>query len=209
MPHITTIAVFFVSALLLSIAPGPDNLFVLAQSVRYGALSGVIITLGLCTGLIVHTLLVAFGVAALITASNAAFSGLQFAGALYLLYLAYKTYSSGNSEDSTVSELSGPELYRRGIIMNLTNPKVLLFFLSLLPQFADESLGPLPQQLIIFGIVFIFSAAIVFTTISLAAGTAGKLLRSQKGRRVLTYSAGTIFLGLGFFMVYESVIRLI
>jgi len=209
MPHITSIALFFVSALLLAIAPGPDNLFVLAQSARYGAASGIVIVAGLCTGLVVHTLLVAFGVAALITASPPAFIFLQGCGAIYLLYLAFRTLTSKGGGAAGARELSTHELYTRGIVMNLTNPKVLLFFLSLLPRFADPARGPLPPQIIVFGIIFIISAALVFSTISLAAGAAGKVLQGERGRQILNIAAGAVFLLLGISMGIEIAGKLI
>lgn len=203
MPQVSTIVLFISSSLLLAIAPGPDNLFVLAQSAHYGARSGLTITAGLCSGLVVHTLLVAFGVAALITASPLAFTVLQGCGAAYLLYLAYTTFAVNGTQNAEAPSLSCRELYIRGVIMNLTNPKVLLFFMSLLPQFADTSRGALPPQIIFFGILFIISAALVFSTISLTAGSAGLLLRSKTGSKILNLGAGTVFLFLGLMMIVD------
>ena len=135
-----TLATFSVVALLLCIAPGPDNLFVLAQSALYGRAAGLRITLGLCTGLIVHTAAVTLGVAAFIKATPLAFDALRLAGAAYLLYLAWQALRAAPGEPvpGTAARPRGWQLYRRGIIMNVTNPKVSLFFLALLPQFVDQ-----------------------------------------------------------------------
>ena len=146
---------FFIAALVIGIAPGPDNLFVLAQSATYGARLGFCIILGLCTGIAIHTCLLVAGVSALIAASPTAFFVIQCLGAAYLLYLAYKSFGvkAGvvhvdschpersvteskdpvKSSDAISGVPSARSLYMRGIIMNLTNPKVILFVLSLIP----------------------------------------------------------------------------
>ena len=134
-----SLAAFTAVSLLLCISPGPDNLFVPTQSALYGRSAGVYVTLGLCAGLIVHTAAVAPGIAALIKASPLAFSLLKYAGAAYLLFLAWQTQHAG-SDALTMQRADTPtagRFHRRGIIMNVTNPKVTVFFLALLPQFAD------------------------------------------------------------------------
>lgn len=136
---------------LLSLVPGPDNIFVLMQSALYGRRAGLVITLGLCSGLLVHTLAVALGVASLFMVSAVAFSVLKFVGASYLLYLAWLSFrATAITLDETVvaTEPKLMALYRRGIIMNLSNPKVAIFFLAFLPQFASASDVAMPLQLI-------------------------------------------------------------
>jgi len=190
---------FLTASFLISVAPGPDNIFVLAQSAMFGRRAGLFVVFGLCTGLIVHTVAVAFGVAVIFQTSQVAFSILKTVGAFYLVYLAWKAFrSSGNEvQDGPVSEVSPRGLYRRGIIMNITNPKVSIFFLAFIPQFADPARGSVTLQLLSFGGLFILSTLIVFGSISFLAGTLGHWFsQSDKAQKVLNRIAGVVFLGL-------------
>ena len=209
---------FFIAALVIGIAPGPDNLFVLAQSATYGARLGFCIILGLCTGIAIHTCLLVAGVSALIAASPTAFFVIQCLGAAYLLYLAYKSFgvrvgvvqmsgdsrsepgmTNADSKDAVKSSNAGVpsarSLYMRGIIMNLTNPKVILFVLSLIPPAVrlDRPIHP-SLQMAIFGGEFILATMIVFGCIALLAGTVKKfLLTSPKANRNLNWFSGAVF----------------
>jgi len=194
-----TLAAFTAVSLLLCVAPGPDNLFVLTQSALYGRMAGLTVTLGLCTGLIVHTAAVALGVAALIKASPLAFNLLKYAGAAYLLYLAWLALRAGPDTLSTkrAAQPDGWQLYRRGIIMNVTNPKVTLFFLALLPQFADPVRSALWPQIVLLGIVFMLSTLLVFGLVAVLAGAIGQWFgRSPRAQHSLHVLAGVIFIGL-------------
>jgi threonine/homoserine/homoserine lactone efflux protein len=194
-----TLAAFFAVSALLALAPGPDNLYVLTQSALRGPGAGLAVTLGLCTGLLVHTSAVALGVAALVRASAAAFAALKLAGAGYLLYLAWRAFGAAASELRAAGEggLRGWALYRRGIFMNVTNPKVSIFFLAFLPQFADPARGALAPQLVLLGGVFIVAALLVFGAISFLAGALGeRLRRSARAQRLLNRLAGVVFVGL-------------
>ena len=218
---------FFIAALVIGIAPGPDNLFVLAQSATYGARLGFCIILGLCTGIAIHTCLLVAGVSALIAASPTAFFVIQCLGAAYLLYLAYKSFGvkAGvvhvdschpersvteskdpvKSSDAISGVPSARSLYMRGIIMNLTNPKVILFVLSLIPPAVrlDRPIHP-SLQMAIFGGEFILATMIVFGSIALLAGTVKKfLLTSPKANRNLNWFSGAVFvfLAVALFMV--------
>jgi threonine/homoserine/homoserine lactone efflux protein len=198
MIDIQTLLVFFPAALLLALAPGPDNLFVLAQSAQHGRPAGLAVTLGLSTGLIGHTLAVAFGLAAIVKASAVAFTVLKIAGALYLLYLAWQAWRAGAEiGESQAPALSGIELYRRGIIMNLTNPKVSIFFLAFLPQFADPRHGSMTTQFLELGALFILATLMVFGGLSMVAGGLGeRFRRSPSALRVVNRAAALIFTGL-------------
>lgn len=189
--------VFFMASVLLALTPGPDNLFVLAQAAQRAKMAGIAVTTGLCTGLLVHTAAVALGVAALLQTSAFAFSLLKYIGAAYLLYLAHQAFRAGIEEggECTTRELSFLRLYGRGIIMNVTNPKVSLFFLAFLPQFADPAYGRLLPQILVLGCLFILSTILVFGAISLLAGEVGIYLRkSPRAQVVLNRLAGTVFL---------------
>jgi threonine/homoserine/homoserine lactone efflux protein len=199
MVDIQTLLLFFSTALLLALSPGPDNLFVMAESARNGRAAGFAVTLGLCTGLVGHTLAVALGLAAIVRASAMAFTVLKSAGALYLLYLAWQAWRAGAaSEDAQQTpRLSGRSLYRRGIVMNLTNPKVSLFFLAFLPQFADPRHGSMVAQFLLLGGVFILATMIVFGMASLLAGGFGeKFRRSPSALKVANRAASVVFVGL-------------
>ncbi|QKI90054.1 LysE family translocator [Thiomicrorhabdus xiamenensis] len=190
---------FIVASALLSIAPGPDNLYVLTQSALSGAKNGLIITLGLCTGLIVHTTLVAVGVAALIQASPAAFTVLKVIGALYLLYLAWQILSSpaARLSGSKTQSLTPFQLYRRGILMNISNPKILVFFLAFLPQFALPQNGPLMPQLFLLGALFIVVGFSIFSAIAFLSGRLGDWLKhSPRAQLYLHRIAGAVFIAL-------------
>jgi threonine/homoserine/homoserine lactone efflux protein len=186
-------------ALLLALTPGPDNLFVLMQAATNGRRPAMLVVLGLCTGLLVHTCAVVFGLAAVFAASAAAFRVLKFAGAAYLAYLAWQAWRAPvETALRPVSEVgSAWRLYLRGVVMNLTNPKVLLFFLAFLPQFVDPRTGSVAVQLAWFGLLFIFSTAIVFSSIAYAAGHIGeRLRRSARVQRILNRTAALVFAGL-------------
>ena len=195
----STLALFTSASVLLALAPGPDNIFVLTQSAMKGKLVGIVVTLGLCTGLIVHTSAVALGVAAVFQASALAFNLLKYAGAAYLLYLAWGAFRAGAStlEGREARETSLWRYYLRGIIMNVTNPKVSIFFLAFLPQFTNPAKGSLPLQLIVLGLLFILATIVVFGAISLLAGMLGQWLRrSERAQVLLNRVAGGVFAGL-------------
>jgi threonine/homoserine/homoserine lactone efflux protein len=196
---LSTLALFTSASVLLALAPGPDNIFVLTQSALKGKLVGIVVTLGLCTGLIVHTSAVALGVAAIFQASALAFNLLKYAGAAYLLYLAWGAFRAGAStlDNLETREISLWRSYLRGIIMNVTNPKVSIFFLAFLPQFTNPANGSLPLQLIVLGLLFILATIVVFGTISLLAGMLGQWLRrSERAQVLLNRIAGAVFAGL-------------
>lgn len=196
---VDVLGVFFVAAIALGLAPGPDNIFVLTQSALYGRLAGFVVTLGLCTGLIFHSAAVALGVAAIFQTSAIAFTLLKFAGAAYLVYLAVQAFRSGSSKinGNSAPERSLPALYVRGIIMNVTNPKVAIFFLAFLPQFADPARGSVPLQILMFGGLFIIATILVFGGVALGAGSLGGYLKRSPSAQVwLNRLAGVVFVGL-------------
>jgi len=186
-------------ALLIGISPGPDCIFVLTQSAIAGSRAGILVTLGLCTGIAIHSVAVAFGVAALFAASATAFKVLKVAGALYLLFLAYKAVreATGPMAFDRGHQLSRGQLYRRGIILNLTNPKIIVFFLALLPQFADPARGPIAPQILLLGVCFVGTTILVFFSIALLAGRIGEVFRrSGRAQRALNLTAAAVFVGL-------------
>lgn len=197
-----TIFAFASVSVLLALSPGPDNLFVLTQAATQGRRAGLLITFGLCSGLIVHSAAVALGVAAIFKASPLAFNALKLAGAAYLLYLAWQAWRSATpGRQGQVQHLSGRALYLRGVVMNLSNPKVAIFFLAFLPQFVVPENGSLAGsvagQIIQLGLVFMLCACLVFATIAFLAGALGAWLRSsQRAWAWLNRMTSVVFVGL-------------
>ncbi len=196
MLNIDTILLFITASTLLALAPGPDNVFVLTQSMSKGAKPGIFVTLGLCTGLIVHTSAVALGVAAIFQTSQLAFDILKYIGATYLLYLAYLSFKSSSTHHLKANhkELTHMKLYKRGIFMNVTNPKVSIFFLAFLPQFTNPQNGNITLQIFLLGFIFILCTFVVFGSISILAGKIGSWFNKTKnGEAILNKIAGTVF----------------
>ena len=178
---IETIIAFVTASVVLSLVPGPDNLFVMSHSALKGWRIGFYITLGLCTGLIGHTVLVAIGVSVIFQTSAIAFNGLKIIGACYLLYLAWlsvqnKELNLGGTDKNSTNR----SYYLTGVIMNLTNPKVALFFLVFLPQFVNTSNDNVTIQIFLLGLLFILSALCVFTSIAYLASFLENFLKKSK-----------------------------
>ena len=191
-----SVILFFATAALLALTPGPDNLFVLTQSLAFGSRAGILVTLGLCSGLIFHTSLVAFGLAALLATSAQVLILIKLVGAAYLLYLAWLSWrdSSGGIQRKPQHQLGYWALYRRGVIMNSTNPKVALFFLAFLPQFIDVKYGEVVYQVIELGVLFMLATILVFGGIALLAGRYSQRLNQSAHRRLLLHRAiSTVF----------------
>ena len=195
---IETLIAFVTASVVLSLVPGPDNLFVMSHSALKGWRIGFYTTLGLCTGLIGHTVLVAIGVSVIFQTSAIAFNGLKIVGACYLLYLAWLSVQNkelnlgGTDRDST-----NRSYYFTGVIMNLTNPKVALFFLVFLPQFVNTSNDNVTIQIFLLGLLFILSALCVFTSIAyLASFLEDTLKKSKTVNKNLNILAALVYLAL-------------
>lgn len=152
MLNLDTTLTFFAASVMLALVPGPDNVFVLLHSAAHGWRSGLLVVLGLCTGLMFHTAAVALGLAALMASSSTAFTALTLLGAMYLLWLAWQSWNAPvqspdtpasieNSESD--SGLSTRQTYARGVLMNITNPKVAIFFLAFCPNLCFQNKAPL------------------------------------------------------------------
>lgn len=199
MPPFETLVAFFGVSILLCVSPGPDNIFVLLQSAMHGRRAGLLVVAGLCTGLIVHTSAVALGLAAVFAASETAFTVLKLIGALYLVWLAWQAFRApvGALPDGQTQAGGAARMYRRGVFMNITNPKVGIFFLAFLPQFVDPALGTVSVQVFWLGLTFIVATFLVFGAIACFAGVIGGFLRrSERAQRALNWLTGCIFLAL-------------
>ena len=178
-----TVMYFVTASVLLTLAPGPDILYLITKSLSDGARSGIVLACGLVSGIAFHTMLVMLGVAALISSSPTALSILKYVGAAYLLYLAFGAFRSsaqlklGRAGAST----SMPALYRRGVLMNVLNPKVLLFFLAFLPQFISvDSDWSASAQIAAFGLIFAVQGLAVFSIVSVCAARLRRLITSRR-----------------------------
>ena len=195
----TSTLLFFVTAsLLLIVAPGPDIVFLASQGVTRGPRAGFVTAMGLAAGNLVHTVGAALGVSVIFQTSAIAFSALKYAGAAYLLYLAWKTAraSGGSVEVSQESEVRKESLFWRAVLMNVLNPKVALFFLAFLPQFASPEIGPVWTQMIFYGLLFTFLVVIVFGAFGLFVGRASPWLRraaSGRGASGLKWVVTAVF----------------
>ncbi len=169
---------FVLASFLLCLAPGPDNIYVLTQGITKGKKAAIITTLGLVTGLIVHTSAAAFGISVIFQTSQVAFDIVKYLGAIYLLYIAYKIFKHRNEPldlDVKSSKQQMKSLYFKGFIMNVLNPKVSIFFLAFLPQFVDTNVPNVSMQVILLGFIFMVITIVVFSTI----GILGNLLSSR------------------------------
>lgn len=190
---------FFAASVVLALAPGPDNVFVLLHSAAHGRRAGLVVVLGLCSGLLFHTAAVALGLAAVFAASATAFLVLKLVGAAYLVWLAWQSWRApvGAESASATPALSAGTAYRRGVLMNVTNPKVAIFFMAFLPQFTNPAQGSMVGQIMQLGALFMLAALITFSAIAFFAATVGqKLLRSPRVQHRLNRTASVVFIGL-------------
>jgi len=196
---------FLGAAVLLTVMPGPDNMFILAQSIAKGKNAGIATALGLCTELIVHITAATVGISAIIYQSALAFAIVKYAGAAYLLYLASFRDKSSDLQIGSGSLLNYKALYKKGVIMNLLNPKVSLFFLAFLPQFVDHTAGNVTGQMLVYGLIFLVQTLIIFSLISIFAGKVGYFLRKSPSiSRKINLIQGTLFAFIGLKIAFSE-----
>lgn len=191
---------FVSAAVLLTLMPGPDILFVITQSITRGRKAGIVFAAGLCTGLIAHVLAVSLGLSVLLMSSPFAFSALKVAGAVYLFYLGVKAFL-GRKENHFVlsgTHAASGKLYRKGILMNILNPKVILFFLAFFPQFVDKGAeNPIPRMLFL-GLIFMVQAFLIFSLVAvLADQLARRLMQNPKVALGMNVAEALIYGGIG------------
>jgi len=192
---------FLLAAILITASPGPDNLLVLGLGMSRGRKQGMVFGLGCALGCLSHTLLAVLGVSALIAASPVAFTALRVGGGLYLVWLglnALRSQGGSRAGDGNAAPQSLGSLFTRGLVANAINPKVVLFFLSLLPQFVIPANGNVPGQMLALGVTFTVQAAVLFGLLGYFAGAIGTWLNRKPGAgKWLDRIAGTVFIGLG------------
>ena len=191
------ILLFFISSLALTIMPGPDILFVINQSLE-DKKSGLLVSFGLCSGLIVHTLVLAFGLSAIIEQNDNVIMFFKYFGSVYLFYLAFQEFK----KDRIKSERQKENFYLRGVYMNLINPKVLIFFLAYFPNFLFSDTISTSSQFIILGAIFILQALIVFSIVSLASNRLISLLNIDSRNKKIVYFKSFIFVLVGLSILF-------
>jgi len=203
MPSFDATLAFFAASVVLALAPGPDNVFVLLHSALHGRRAGLLVVLGLCSGLLFHTTAVALGLAALLATSALAFTVVKLCGAAYLLWMAWGAWSApsgiatGDDASQAHPAMSDGQTYLRGVVMNATNPKVAIFFLAFLLQFTDPARGPVVPQIFFLGAVFGLATLLTFSTIAWFAASFGQAFRkSERAQRTLNRAASLIFVAL-------------
>ncbi len=168
---------FLGASVALTIAPGPDNIFVMTQGIAYGRRPAIVTALGMCSGISVHTAAAAFGISAVFYSSAAAFSVVKYAGAAYLLYLAFRTLKERSAiRLSNADDRPSAALFKRGFIMNVLNPKVAMFFLAFLPQFVTPNTAHFPLEMLLLGFIFMMQAVIIFCLIGYFSGSIGSFI---------------------------------
>lgn len=200
MPEAHSLLLFAGAGLLLNVTPGPDLLYILGRSVSQGRQAGLLSALGIGAGCLFHVTAAALGVSALVLAVPVAYDVVRWAGALYLVWLGVKALrSQGSSLEVQALEATSPRrVFVQGVITNALNPKVALFFLAFLPQFADPTRGPLAPQLLLLGAIFTVNGTLVCLVFALFAARLGEWLKTRYGvTRLLDRATGGLFIALG------------
>lgn len=200
---------FIVAVVLLTLMPGPDILYVLSQSVIDGAKRGVLIAAGLCSGLVVHTLLVAFGIGAMISANEVVFGVLKFAGAAYLFYLAIDSLldmrRAKRAEKASLPESVKSDFgyYKKGVLMNILNPKIVVFFLGIFPPFITDTSNGLVNTLILGGLFVVISFSIFALMAILAGRISERFFKLDGSSPALSLVKAVIYVGIASLIFIE------
>lgn len=196
---------FLTASILLTFSPGPDIIFVMVQGISKGKKAGIITTLGLASGILVHTSLVAFGVSAIIKQSETLFLLIKIFGALYLFYLAYRVFKSDSNFSLTSKSAvidKKRALFRQGFIMNVLNPKVTLFFVAFFPRFLWDQEGSTVYQFYILGFLFMLITIIIFGLVAILAGKIALFLKNHPSSgKFLKWFQIIVFIGIGIFIL--------
>jgi threonine/homoserine/homoserine lactone efflux protein len=196
----TSLLVFVGAGLLLNITPGPDVLYIVGRSLGQGRVAGLVSVLGISAGCLVHVAAAALGLSALMLALPLAYEAVQYAGAAYLIWLGVRALASTASPLQTrqVEPERLGRIFRQGVLTNVLNPKVALFFLAFLPQFTDPARGPLSLQITFLGLIFVSNGTLVCVGYALGASWLGQWLQTRYGVTTwLNKAMGALFVGLG------------
>ncbi|MFD9738375.1 LysE family translocator [Umezawaea sp. NPDC059074] len=201
MPTISTLLLFAAATMALLVVPGPAVVYIVTRTVAQGRAAGLLSVLGVHVGSIFYVLLTAFGMSALLLASATAFQIVKWVGVAYLVWLGVQKLWLQKTDDGSVAEpppMSNARIFGQGVLVNILNPKTLVFFVAFLPQFVDPARGSVAVQLLLFGIGFIVLGILSDGTYALLASVlAGRIRKTPKARRRLDLSSGVVYLLLG------------
>ena len=199
---------FLTASVLLAFMPGPDIIYVITLSISQGKKYGIITALGLVSGIIIHTTLIALGIAAIINKSETLFFGIKLFGAFYLFYLAYITFKSSSSinlSESNILQKSSFQFYKQGFIMNVLNPKVAIFFLAFFPSFIVETNENITLQIYVLGFLFMIVSFLVFSFVSLVSDKLTSFLRGNTNfENFLHWFQIIVFIAIGIFILFSK-----
>lgn len=200
MPDWSTLILFAGAAAILVFTPGPNTLYIIARSVQQGRVAGLVSSLGVETGTLIHIIAAALGISALLVSSALAFNVVKYAGAAYLVYLGVKTLLTREkpAAEETVEAKSLRRTFSQAVLVNVLNPKSAIFFFAFLPQFIDAKRGAAATQILCFGAIVVVLGFTSGSLYSLLAGSIGNVLRGNlKFLRAQRYFAGSVYIGLG------------
>lgn len=200
MDGIINFPLYFISCLIIIIAPGPDFIYVTTMGISEGNKAGVLSALGISTGLLIHTLFAAFGLSAIIQASRTAYVVIKYIGAGYLIYIGLKMLLKNNSinKEKFIIDARKKNIFRQGVLTNVFNPKAIVTFMAFLPQFIDIKIAQPIWQLTSLGIILSLIAIVWFGLVGYFAGTFGSFIRkSITIQNWIKYISGSIMVALG------------
>jgi threonine/homoserine/homoserine lactone efflux protein len=191
-------ALFLAAVLVICVTPGPDMAYVLAHALSQGSLAGVVASLGMAIGMVVHTMAAALGLATLLQAAPVAYDVIRYVGAGYLVFMGIQAWrATPHSHDAERQPVVALHVVLwRAAATNILNPKIVLFYVAFLPQFVDSQRGNATAQFLILGLVFVILGLIVDSAIAVLGGYASKWLQRRNPQRILNRVAATIFFGL-------------
>lgn len=199
---------FLTAAVLLNVSPGADHVFILGRTLAQGRRAGFLSSWGVCSGAMIHVLAAAFGISAILAASATAFAIVKYAGAAYLIWLGLRTLRSRGlaipTDPGSVKPASAWAIYRQGLVVDLLNPKVAVFFMAFLPQFVDPALGHAGLQMVALGAIVIAIALAWEACLIFGAGALSHRLRARPAiARWINRVCGATFVGLGVRLAME------
>lgn len=196
----TNFAIFFTASWILIITPGPDIIYVITRGVSQGRRAGIVSAIGVTLGILVHTIFAALGLAVILRTSALAFLAVKYTGAAYLVYLGIKSYRDKTSFDLTSEQAQARTrtIFIQGMLSNVLNPKVALFFLAFLPQFVNSDYGGVALQMLYLGLTFAFFCVIFLLFLGYFSGSLGLWLsRNQFLASKIRFITGSILIALG------------